>query len=177
MAHQKQPKRSTRYVAYAAVSIDGYISADTSRMPDWTSKEDWKYFQTALAKASAVVVGSRTYRAAKDHIDKRVACVFTSKVTKPKITGSVTFLNPKRTDIGSLCEKHKTVAIVGGSEVYQTMLDYGLFDELHLTIEPVVLGGGTPLFSGGELHTDFKLISVKKLNSRGTIVLRYIRTK
>ena len=174
---QKKQQPSPRYVAYAAVSIDGYISADTSRMPDWTSKEDGKYFQTALAKASAVVAGSRTYSVAKDHIDKRVAYVFTSKVTKPKVIGSVTFLNPKHTDIGTLCSKHKTVAIVGGAEAYQTMLDLGLFDELYLTIEPVILGGGKQLFAGGELHADCKLVSVKKLNSRGTIVLRYVRTK
>ncbi len=176
MTHQKRQPR-TRYVAYAAVSIDGYISTDTSRMPDWTSGEDWKYFQTALAKASAVVAGSRTYRVAQDHIDKRVAYVLTSKVIKPKVTGSVTFLNPRHTDIGTLCAEHKMVAIVGGSEAYRTMLDLGLFDELHLTIEPVILGGGKQLFAEGKLRTQFKLVSVKKLNPHGTIVLRYVRNK
>jgi dihydrofolate reductase len=51
----------------------------------------------------------------------------------------------------------KDVTIGGGASVIQQYLDAGLLDELDLTIAPLLLGGGTPLFGDGppkELELD-----------------------
>ena len=43
----------------------------------------------------------------------------------------------------------KDVVIMGGASVIAQALDGGLADELRLHLAPLVLGAGTPLFSGG----------------------------
>lgn len=119
------------------------------------------------------VAGSATYRAAKIHMDKRNSFVFTSTVTKPKKEGQVTFVNPKYTDIRALFSGYKKVGIVGGADVYKTMFDAGLLDELYLTIEPVIFGHGRELVKKLNIPAKFSLKSVVRLNTKGTIVLRY----
>jgi dihydrofolate reductase len=43
----------------------------------------------------------------------------------------------------------KDVVVMGGGEVISQVLSLGLADELVLHLAPLVLGAGTPLFSGG----------------------------
>ena len=155
------------------MSIDGRISLDSTRLPDWTSTEDWKYFQKSLKKMDAVVAGRATYDVAKAHMDKRNSYVLTRSVTEAKKEGSVTFVNPAHTDVAALLSKYKNVGNVGGAEAYQTMLDLGLFDDLYLTIEPIVFGRGQALFTGGAKNHSFTLVSAKKLNKKGTLLLHY----
>ncbi len=171
---QKKPSlRNARFIGYVASSIDGRISLAAKKRPDWTSAEDWKFFQNKLALSDAVVVGRNTYEAAKTRLQKRNTYVLSSKVKNPVRRGHVTFVNPKRTDIATLLKGYKNVAVIGGARVYQEMLDKNLLDELYLTIEPLVFGRGTPMFAGGSKTRKFKLVSVKKLNATGSILLRY----
>jgi dihydrofolate reductase len=170
---KKQQQHKTRYIALAAVTADGRISLDTSAMPDWTSPEDWKFFQSKLSTVDVVVAGSTTYEAAKKHISKRVAYVLTSTVSEPRTEGSVTFVNPDVTDLAALLGKYARVGIVGGADAYRTMFDLGLCDELYLTIEPVACGRGRELLTETREPVRLRLISTKKLNRAGTIVLHY----
>lgn len=166
-------RSKTRYIAYVASSIDGKISLTKRTIPDWTSAEDWKFFQHSLRKADAVVVGRNTYLSAADRLRKRTTFVFTRRIKKLKRRGNVTFLNPNQITISDLFHHHKTVAVVGGGPVYQAMLDRGLIDELFLTIEPLVFGRGTEMFTGGTTTKRFQLVSVKKLNRSGTLLIHY----
>lgn len=43
----------------------------------------------------------------------------------------------------------RDVVIMGGAEVIRGALELGLLDELKLHLSPVILGRGTPLFTGG----------------------------
>lgn len=165
--------RKCHFTAYVAASIDGRISLTKKRPPDWTSTEDWKFFQKKLAGADAVVVGKNTYRAAKKRLDKRVTFVLSSTVKTPAQKGAVTFVNPAHTNLKKLFSRYGNVAVVGGARVYQTMLDKGLLDELYVTVEPLIFGRGKAMFEGGSKTKQLKLVSVKKLNSRGTLLLHY----
>jgi len=42
----------------------------------------------------------------------------------------------------------RDVVVMGGAQVIRGALDAGLLDELRLHLSPVILGGGTPLFTG-----------------------------
>ena len=68
---------------------------------------------------------------------------------------------------------YNTVGIVGGAGVYQKMLDLNLMDEIYVTIEPVIFGRGREMFVGGTKTNNLKLISNKKLNKNGTMLLHY----
>lgn len=167
----------TKFIAYIAASIDGRISVASNVLPDWTSREDWEFFQKGLSKADAVVVGRNTYTVARERLQKRNTFVLSSKPKTFTRRGTVTFVNPKNVNLKELFKEYKTVAIIGGGQVYQTMLDLGLLDEIYLTIEPLIFGRGPQMFVGGTKNTSLKLQSIKKLNARGTILLHYVNKK
>lgn len=170
---KKHQRRKTRFVGYAATTVDGRISLAKRSMPDWTSEEDWRFFQSELAKADAVVVGRNTYLAAASRLRKRNAFVFSGRISAMTRRGSVTFVNPHKTDLGVLFGEYKTVAVLGGARVYSEMLRQGLFDELYVTIEPWVFGRGQTLLTDGKSPFQLKLMSVKRLNKRGSLLLHY----
>ena len=167
-----------KYIAYVVSSIDGKISKDSQSGVDWASKEDWSFFQKSLEKIDAVIVGHNTYKVAKIRLQKRNTIVLTSKISKSKSVGSVTFINPKKLDIKLFLQSknYKNIAILGGSEIYNFCLKNKMLDELFITIEPYVFTTGILMFSGDKFKKyRFILESAKKLNKKGTILLKYKR--
>ena len=55
----------------------------------------------------------------------------------------------------------RDVVVMGGAELIRGCLEAGLLDELRLHLSPVVLGGGTPLFVGGETPRSLRQIHVR----------------
>ncbi|TSC57245.1 MAG: dihydrofolate reductase [Parcubacteria group bacterium Greene0416_79] len=87
--------------------------------------------------------------------------------------GNVTFVNPANVDLVSLLAKYKTVAVLGGGAVYHFMLESGFLDEIFVTIEPLIFGRGKEMFVGGTRTIRVSLLSVKRLNRTGTLLLHY----
>jgi len=166
----------TKYIAYMVSSIDGRISKGSNSGIDWTSKEDSNFYQNSLKKVDAVIVGHNTYRLASKRKWKD-AIVLTSKVNLPKINGETIFFNPKKYNLKKFLrsKNYKKVAVIGGSRVYDFCLRNKMMDELFITIEPYVFTTGIPMLSGNVfLKHKFFLQSIKKLNKKGTVLLRYI---
>ncbi|MBI4599621.1 dihydrofolate reductase family protein [Candidatus Uhrbacteria bacterium] len=166
--------RAPRFIAFVASSVDGRISLTKKTLPDWTSREDWQFFQKALKKMDAVVVGRNTYKAARTRLRKRTTYVFSRHLKRVTRRGSVTFINPARVNLTDMFQSYRTVGILGGASVYQTMLEKGMLDELSVTIEPLLFGHGVPMFSGGKSTKMLALRSGRKLNNKGTLLLHYI---
>jgi dihydrofolate reductase len=166
-----------KYIAIAAVTIDGKIAKDPKHFSDWTSPEDKIFMRALLDKCDVIIVGNNTYKTAKKPLSKRNCIVFTSQVTSTlRKNDNLLYCNPKKVNLKKLIAKFKyrRVAILGGAQTYTYCLENGMLDELYLTIEPIVFGKGIDLFtSKNSLDSKFKLISVKKLNSQGSLLLRY----
>ena len=165
-----------KFTAFVASSIDGRIAKNSRSGTDWTSKEDWNFFQNSLSKFDAVVVGYNTYKVAENRIKKRNAIVFTSKVKESKNIGTITFFNPKYSNIPDFFKKmkYKKVAVLGGPRIYEFFLKNKMLHELFVTIEPYVFTSGVPMFLGDKfIKYNFILESVKKLNKKGTVLLKY----
>ena len=129
-------KLKIKFTAFVASSIDGKIAKDNKTFVDWTSKEDWDFFQKSLAKFDVVVVGHNTYKIYKKRLNKRNTIVFTSKATNLKTQGSVIFLNPRYVSILDLIRKtkYKKIAILGGPKVYAYFLENKMLNEIFFTI-------------------------------------------
>ena len=65
----------------------------------------------------------------------------------------------------------KDLVILGSGELIRSLMPYGLIDEFRIAVNPVVLGGGTPLFKQGE-RVKLKLLD-SKAHSTGIVILRY----
>jgi dihydrofolate reductase len=159
--------------AIVATSADGCISADASRMPDFTSAEDWDLLQRELAHTDAVVVGRRTYVAAQERLDTRTTIVVSRSGDVPVHPHNVHVVNPDTVRCADVCASYQHVAILGGTAVYEWAFAQNMVHELWLTIEPVLLGGGVPFIHMLPSRVQLVLKEIRRLNERGTVLMIY----
>lgn len=163
----------TQYIAYAVISLDGIIASDEKCIPDWTSKEDWQFLQKSLKAHDAFVMGRNTFEATAELKRRPNTFVLTSGRFIDKPSKNVRFINPSKINLKQVLNGFRKVAILGGGKTYQYMLEEGMIDEIYITVEPVILGKGIRFISGDKGLIRLKLISHKRLNPRGTILLHY----
>lgn len=68
-------------------------------------------------------------------------------------------------------EGTKDILLFGSADLAASLIPQGLIDEFRIALNPVILGGGTPLFKPGE-KLKLKLLDTKA-HSTGIVVLRY----
>ncbi len=66
----------------------------------------------------------------------------------------------------------KDLYIFGSANLSATFMQHDLIDEYRLGLNPIVLGGGNPLFKPGQERTRMKLLEARPLKS-GVVILRY----
>lgn len=69
-------------------------------------------------------------------------------------------------------EDGKNIWFCGGSDILQTFAELDLVDEYILTVHPVLLKSGKPLFPGSKRPLNLKLVHKHKLGS-GVVIVRY----
>jgi len=165
---------STKYILLAAVSIDGKINKNNKHSSNWTSTEDKDHLHKILDQCDLVLVGNRTYQLAKQALALRNCLVFSHATKKSK--ANCTYINPQKTDIKKFIaqNKYKKIAILGGTAIYDFTMAHNMLDEIYLTIEPIIFGSGLSIFDTFVKKINaFQLVSSKKLNPRGSILLHY----
>ena len=60
-----------------AMTADGKIAKTSDHFPDWTSKEDKKYFFETTKKHGAVLMGEKTFKTFPKPLPDRLNVVFT----------------------------------------------------------------------------------------------------
>ncbi len=177
-----------KFLAIAAVTLDGKIAKHSRHMSNWTSKEDKLFMRSVLDKCDVVIVGNNTYKTAIKPLSKRNCIVLSKRVSQSAnqlVSKNLLYCNPRKANLKKLITKlkYKKIAILGGAQTYTYCLKNKMLDELYLTIEPLVFGKGINLFASpsssegrvGERLPDnkFQLLSVKKLNNNGSLLLHY----
>lgn len=171
-----------KVVAVAVSSINGKITnGKNSKVSSWSSREDFKFFNSKISKAKLIVMGSGTYEANRRQIELQrgklrvVLSKNPKRYSKLMVTNQLEFMNNSPKEIVKKLENkgYEEMLLVGGSKVYSSFLKDKLIDEIFLTIEPLIFGQGKPLFSEDKFDSALKLLSVRKLNSKGTLLLFY----
>jgi dihydrofolate reductase len=65
----------------------------------------------------------------------------------------------------------KDIFLFGSADLASHLIPHGLIDEFRIAVNPIILGGGTPLFKPGE-RIKLKLLDSRPL-STGIVILRY----
>jgi dihydrofolate reductase len=68
-------------------------------------------------------------------------------------------------------ENAKDIFLFGSADLAASLIPHGLIDEFRIAVNPIILGGGTPLFKQGE-RLKLKLLDSRPL-STGIVILRY----
>jgi dihydrofolate reductase len=71
-------------------------------------------------------------------------------------------------------ENTKDIFLFGSADLAASLMPHGLIDEFRIAVNPIILGGGTPLFKAGE-RLKLKLLDSRTL-STGVVILRYSPT-
>ena len=185
---------------YCAATLDGYI-AEADDSIDWLLGYEGSFdgegaepgpmtdggaYERFYDGVGALVSGSATYEFVLDHLGESGTWPYAGKpywvlssrdLAQPPggddvdvrvVDGSVRDLFDEMA--GSAAGQN--LWVVGGGNVASQFADEGLLDELHLTVVPVVLGAGKPLFDrplpGGPLQ-----LTGTRAFETGMVELRY----
>jgi dihydrofolate reductase len=169
----------SRVRVFIACSLDGFIAGPNDEL-DWLSSgsgaaEDT--FAPFLAEVGALLMGRRTYDVVIGFADWPYG-------EKPVLVATTKPLTAKRASvraiggsIAELVEQAKQVAgerdvYIDGGALIRSALDAGLIDELVVTVIPIVLGAGLPLFAGVGRRHPLELIGERHIGG-GLIQIKY----
>lgn len=131
-------------------------------------------FAAGIANAEALLFGRRTWQTMAaawpaqagdpfaDQMNALKKYVVTDTLTDDELTWNTTRI-PGSEAVAHIRKLHETdggdLAMMGSPTLVRTLLQEGLFDELTLMIEPVLLGGGKTIFAGDGVLRTLELVS------------------
>ena len=159
-----------KIILMMAMTADGKIAKTSDHFPDWTSKEDKRYFFETTKKHGAVLMGEKTFQTFPKPLPGRLNVVFTLEKDLPEqenvkwVSGEPEKILEELEGMG-----YKSAVLGGGAFLNSQFLKNKLIDEIWLTIEPKIFGDGLGIF-GGDFVQDLKLLSVEKINESSVVV-------
>lgn len=166
-------------VCFIATSLDGYIAGPNGEI-DWLfTDQDYGYTQL-YATVDTVVMGRKTYD----------LCLTFGEYPYPGIPNYVwSRTHHEKNEHATFWSGHiarllkrlkqqegKTIWLVGGSALVGEAITHDLLDELIVSIHPLVLGEGVPLFPSGLPRTKFQLVTSESF-STGLVQVTYRRNR
>jgi dihydrofolate reductase len=150
----------TRTIFYTATTLDGFL-ADEHDSLDWLftqeiDEDGAMNYGEFIATIGAMAMGATTYEWIRDHVAETgegwmydIPCwVFTHRDLAP-IGAGITFTSAPVADVHAelvVAAGERDVWMVGGGDLAAQFAEAGLLDELMVSIAPVTLGAGRPLF-------------------------------
>lgn len=182
-----------RIIAALQTSVDGFIEGPNGEL-DWAMAEDeetWSSINDTLNTVDTIILGRKMYpdyeqcwlgllanptgtrneNAYAKRADK-IPHIVLSKTLK-KVSWKITRIVPDVEEIRKMKQRPgKHMLVLGGATLVSSLMNLGLIDEIHLMINPLILGGGKALFKDVEERHSLKLIGAKPLKS-GKVNLIY----
>lgn len=176
-----------KIILYIATSIDGYIAKSDGNL-DWLTQfpnptnEDYGYSEL-LSNCESIIVGSRTFtEISKFDIEWPYSNFKTYVISRQKNFE----INTPNTELYSgdlkgvinylITNTSKNCWVVGGGKLVESLLNQNLIDEMIISIIPVLIGNGIPLFHKSSSESTWGLVNTKKYDS-GVVTLTYTKEK
>lgn len=164
--------KKRKLVLFIASSLDGYIATKDESL-EWLDNvegEGDNGYSEFLDTVDTIVFGKRTYDwLMKQDIEEfpykdKECYVFTRSSIED--TEDVKFIHE---DVSKFVDQLKSldgenIWIVGGGELLHSFLQEKLVDELIITVAPILLGTGIPLFREGDYQLDLTLKGTRRFN-------------
>ena len=185
-----------KLVLFLHASLDGFVEGQNGAMDiGWISYDGdlEKYAKEILSTADTVIWGRGTYQlmhgywpsvlsnpSASQHernhaewIDKTAKIVFSTTLDKVEWNNSRLVKEDVEEEIKNLKQQPgKDMVILGSPRIAHHLMQLDLIDEYKITVSPVLIGSGLPLFQGLKEKVNLKLIENKTFDS-GAIGLVY----
>jgi len=185
-----------KLVLFLHASLDGFVEGPNGEMDiGWVSYDAdlEKHSKDILSTADTVIWGRGTYQmmhsywtsvpsdpSASQHernhaewIEKTAKIVFSTTLEKVEWNNSRLVKEDLEEEIKNLKQQPgKDMVILGSPRLAHYLMQLNLIDEYKITVSPVLIGSGLPLFQGLMERVNLKLIENKTFDS-GAIALVY----
>jgi dihydrofolate reductase len=169
-----------------AVSLDGFIEGPSGEV-DWCIMDEEMNFDGFLSGIDTIFYGRKSYdqwgnyqppanadTSEKDfwrNIHSRKKYVFTNN---PAVVSGAACIggNVEKEVLSLKRQEGKDIWLYGGASLIKTFIDLNLIDVYRLSVHPVALGKGKPLFENLSARLNLQLESVKQFSS-GVVQLVY----
>jgi dihydrofolate reductase len=160
-------------------TLDGKITKwGDPHVMRWSSSEDQQYFRKIWNDSPLIIMGSSTFDF--DPIkpsSKSLLHIMTrnpEKYEKYEVPGELEFSSETPEElVKRFGAQFEQMLVVGGPHVATSFFKDGMVDELWLTLEPKIFGEGGNFAVGEDLDVELSLLSMEKINERGTLILKY----
>lgn len=159
---------------FIASSLDGFIARKDGGI-DWLFTDGDYGYKDFYDSIDTVLMGRKTYELARKLGEGFVGktCYVFSKQEREAPQKSVKFVsNPSGLVKKLVNEPGKGIFLEGGGETISLFLNRGLIDEIVLSIHPILIGDGIPLFANLKRQAKLKLLKFTPYES-GLVQLRY----
>lgn len=180
-------RNSRKIILDLAVSLDGYIEGLNGEV-DWCIMDEDMNFNDFLNGIDTILYGRKSYdlwgqytpvndvseteREMWKIVHSKKKYVFSNTLTK--IDNNVMLINDNISEeVNNLKnEPGKDIWLYGGASLITTFIKQGLIDEYRLSVHPVILGAGKPLFIDIKERIGLKLVNTRTFSS-GVVQLCY----
>jgi dihydrofolate reductase len=179
-----------KVIVWNMVTLDGYFEGPKPWEIDWHEYvwgEELKRFSLVQAQeVGTLLFGRKTYEGMAGYWSTATGEVAVFMNNIPKVVFSNTlekaFWNNTRLvngraedEVGRLKEEPgKDLFIFGSANLTDSLTRHGLIDEYRIGLNPLVLGGGSPMFKPSGERMRLKLLDARPMQS-GVVLLRYAR--
>ena len=152
-----------KITTHMAVSIDGFVARKDLNV-DWVSELDLTLYEERGKERGCVIMGKSTFE--KDGtMDDVLTIVLTHDPAAQTKQDKVTFVaTPEEAIQAAETNGFDRVLLVGGGTTNGAFMSAGLIDEIYLTVHPIVLGEGVPLFGANKSEVNYKLLDTRKIS-------------
>lgn len=179
--------KQRRIILDLAVTLDGFIEGPQGEV-DWCIMDAEMGFNAFLNTIDTIFYGRKSYdlwgqyspKAEESEADKELWDIVHSKekiVFSRNQKGNdqnVQYINDSIfEEVSKIKNKPgKDIWLYGGAGLITSFIQLGLVDEFRLSVHPIVLGEGKPLFNDINQRVNLKLVDTKRYNS-GVVQLIY----
>ena len=167
-----------RIVYFVACSLDGKI-ARTDGDVDWLFSDDEYGYEEFYANIGVLLMGRKTFELVQTFGDwpyaDRQTYVFSRSMADSDLPSVETVQTDPAAFVNNLStQSEKDIWLVGGATLAEQLLAVDQVDRLIISIHPIILGGGLPLFPDGVPESTWGLRKWKTYDS-GLVQLTYDR--
>ena len=156
-------------------SLDSFIEGANGEI-DWCFTDQDYCMTDFLDRIDTIFFGRKSYeqlvREMPDAFSDKKKIVFSKTLVNDNGNPKIISDNVEREVIEILNKTGRDIWLFGGANLTTTMLNLNLVDELMISIHPLILGSGKPLFLNIENRKKLKLMDTKSF-STGLVQLYY----
>src|SRR5690606_13881891 len=165
-----------------AVTLDGYIEGPNGEY-DWCFTDQDYGLNELFSRIDTVFIGRKSYKIAQAYaadnngqlvpgMEPVKTYVFSRTLEKAEDDAVIISVDAMAVARKIKEQPGKDIWLYGGASLTDALMKEGLVDELWLSVHPILLGAGKPLFRPQESRTHLALLESKTYET-GLVSLRY----